>query len=172
MRQPNGRQRRSPDSCSCQCGFCPRRLRLTAYHWLANTTLGFWIPNTQSCWAGRRVQTMAVLRNMLQECGVFGSYTESLDPRQSTARLIGADGWKVSDSCAEVDRTPDYKSVGESGLLSALLSISTPTLQCKLFNMKNGVLLMMTMNHRMPLEGPFFIGSSFLLAGPLLTVAA
>lgn len=50
---------------------------------------------------------------------------------------------------------PDYKSVRESGLLSALLSISTPTLQCKLFNMKSNVHLMMTINHRMPLEAVF-----------------
>lgn len=62
----------------------------------------------------------------------------------------------MSDSCTEVDRTPDYKSVGESGLLSALLSINTPTLQCKLFNVKNNVHLMMTINHRMPLEGVFY----------------
>lgn len=154
-RQPNVRQRRSPDSCSCQCGFCSRRPRSTAYHWLANTTLGFWIPNAQSCWAKRQVQTIAVLSSMLSERGVFGSYTESLHPRQTTVRLIDADGWKVSDGCAEVDRTPDYKSVGESGVLSALPSISTPTLQCKLLNMKNNAHFMMTINHRMPLEGVF-----------------
>lgn len=49
---------------------------------------------------------------MLPERAVFGSSTESLDTHQTTARLIDADGWKVLDSCAEVDRTPDYKSVG------------------------------------------------------------
>lgn len=40
-RWPNVRQWRPPDSCSCQCRFCSRRTRSTAYHWLANTTLGF-----------------------------------------------------------------------------------------------------------------------------------
>lgn len=61
----------------------------------------------------------------------------------------------MSDSCAEVDRMPDYESVGESGDLAALSSMSTPTLQCKLLNMKNNVHFMMTINHRMPLEGVF-----------------
>lgn len=47
---------------------------------------------------------------------------------------------------------PDYKSAQESWLLSTLLSRSTPTLQCQLFNMKNNVHLMMTVNHRMSLQ--------------------
>lgn len=50
---------------------------------------------------------------------------------------------------------PDYKSVRLSGLFSALLSISTPTLQSKLFSMKNNVCLIVTINHRMPLEELF-----------------
>lgn len=61
----------------------------------------------------------------------------------------------MSDSCAEADRMPDYKSAQESWLLSTLLSRSTATLQCKLFNMKNNVHLMMTVNHRMSLQDVF-----------------
>lgn len=65
----------------------------------------------------------------------------------------------MSDSCAEADRMPDYKSVREAGLLSTLLSRSTSTFQCKLFDIKNNVHLMMTRGHGMSLEDGFLLFS-------------
>lgn len=132
----------SPDTLDCISLTCQYNIRL-------------WIQNAQSCWEERRAQTTAVLSSMLPEHSAFGSSTESLDPRQTSVRLTDADGWKVSDSCAEADRMPDYKSVQEAGLLSTLLSRSTLTFQCKLFNMKNNVHPLMTRNHRMSLEDVF-----------------
>lgn len=70
----------------------------------------------------------------------------------------------MSNTCAEVDRMPDYKSLQESALLSALLSRNTLASRCKLLNMKHKVDLMVAN------RGCFPFGSSFLVSEPPLTL--